>query len=146
MKKNEHDLEETSIDILFLRGDQKENMRTIHELVDKIVGLQPSRYLQVWIENPEFIRLFNVPDDLLVKSFNDQVFVKDGCLFFRKQPHSNYIYNQHYRIVIVCPRQQIREVSRMVSDFREKKASKSGIVVTSIQQHPPKLMKMVYTS
>lgn len=145
-EKNEHDVEEISLDIIFLRGASQENLKTLHKLVATIIAQRPSRQMQVWIENTKFIRLWKVPDDLLIKPFGNQVFVKDGCMFFRKQNYVHYIFDQHYRIVVVCPKQQLREVTGIINSFREKEALRSRIIVTPTEQSTCPLTKMVYRS
>jgi len=146
LEKNYYDVGEISIDIVFLRGASHENLKTLHELVATIIAQQPSRQIQVWIESAEFIRLWNVPDDLLIKPFDDQVFVKDGSMLFRKQNHAHYIFDQHYRIVVVCPKQQLKEASKIIDSFREKEAVRSGIIVIPTKQSPRLLTKRVYSS
>jgi hypothetical protein len=141
LKKNEHNVVAISVDIVFLRGASQENLKILHKLIAAILS-QLSNRVQVWIENAEFLRLWKVPDDLLIKSFDDKVFVKDGWMFFRKQNLAQYIFNQHYQIVICCPKRQSKLVTSTINRFRQEESTRTGIIITANGQSPAKLAQI----
>jgi hypothetical protein len=132
--KNNNDLGEVSIDVVFLVGDLQENLNSLHRMVKAIASRLPENQTQIWIETPELIKLWNVPSKVLISSYNNRVFVEDGCLVFRKQNNVHYVFEQHYQIMIVCPKGQLPKVSKLIDDFRRETSSRGVVVATPSEQ------------
>lgn len=123
-----------SFDAVFLRGTAEENLNSIYRLVEDITQKLPAKETQIWIENPEFIRLWNIPSNTLISSYNNQVFIEDECLIFRKQNHAHYLFEQHYQITVVCPKDRVQEATKLIDDFCEKVALGGAAIIKPLHQ------------